>query len=153
MAAFFMDSSTLVKRYMPEKGTGWVRTLTTSHSGNDILIAQITPVEMISAIARQYHDGQINLTVFQSFRNLVLRHIQSQYQILGFSNSIVLRAIQLHEQYRLRAYDTVQLATALELEARLRLSARYLTFLSADSRLLAAAQSEGLMTDDPNLHP
>lgn len=146
MTIFFMDSSALVKRYMPEKGTGWVRTITASHATHDIALAQITPVEMISAIVRQYHDKQINLAVFQSFRRLVFRHVQNQYQVFTLSNAIVLRAIQLQQSHRLRAYDAVQLATALELEARLQISSRNLTFVSADSRLLAAAIIEGLLT-------
>ncbi len=50
---------------------------------------------MISAIARQYHDTQITLPVFQSFRQLVLHHVQNQYQVLSLSNLIVLQAIQL----------------------------------------------------------
>ncbi len=153
MTIFFMDSSALVKRYMPEKGTVWIRSLTAGSAMNDIAIAQITPVEMISAIARQYHDTQITLPVFQSFRQLVLHHVQNQYQVLSLSNVIVLQAIQVHERHRLRAYDTVQLTTALELQARLTLSGRHLTFVSADARLLAAASLEGLITDDPSLHP
>jgi uncharacterized protein len=83
MSIFFMDSSALVKRYMPEKGTMWIRTLTSRQAAHDIIVAQITPVEMISAISRLYHDGQISLTVFQSFGRFVLHHVQNQYQVLS----------------------------------------------------------------------
>jgi hypothetical protein len=54
----------------------------------------------------------------------------------------------------LRAYDAVQLASALvvsEALAEADLSAP--TFVSADDHLLAVARTEGLHTDNPNLHP
>jgi uncharacterized protein len=153
MSIFFTDSSALVKRYMPEKGTVWIRSLTSRQAAHDIVIAQISPVEMMSAIARQYHDGQIDLGVLQAFQRFVLHHVQNQYQVLSLSNAMVLRAMQLHERHRLRAYDAVLLASALELQTRLVINGRSLIFVSADVRLLTAASLEGLTTDDPNLHP
>lgn len=148
-----MDSSALVKRYMPETGTHWIRGLVSRQAAHDIVIAQITPVEMISAMGRQLHDTQMTLATFQSLRRFVLHHVQSQYQVFTLSNGVILRAIRLHEPYRLRAYDSVQLASALELQARLTTLGRSLTFLSADTRLLTAAANEGLSTDNPNAHP
>ena len=45
MTAYFLDSSALVKRYVPEPGTGWVRTVTTPSAGHTLLVAQMMPVE------------------------------------------------------------------------------------------------------------
>lgn len=47
MSTLFFDSSALAKRFMPETGTGWVRRQTASNAGNEIVIAQITPVKCI----------------------------------------------------------------------------------------------------------
>jgi hypothetical protein len=48
----------------------------------------------------------------------------------------------------------VQLASALMARDTLRSAGLPpLTFLAADDRLLAAAQAEGLATDNPNAHP
>jgi hypothetical protein len=48
----------------------------------------------------------------------------------------------------------VQLASALMAHDALRSAGLPpLTFLAADDRLLAAAQAEGLATDNPNVHP
>lgn len=153
MSIFFLDSSALVKRYMPEVGTVWVRGLTSDSAGHDIIIAQITPVELISAISRHYHDNQISLLVFQAFKRLLRRYIQTQYQVITLSNTILLWAMHLHETYRLRAYDSVQLATALELNARLLGNRTKLTFVTADVRLLQAATAERLTSDNPNNYP
>jgi uncharacterized protein len=153
MSIFFLDSSALVKRYVPETGTNWILSLSSTTSGNNIFISQITPVELISALARQYHDKEIKLPIFQAFRQLLMLHTQNQYQVLTLSNSIVLKAFDLHETHRLRAYDSIQLATAIELQARLSTGGRTLDFISADVRLLQAASSGGLSTDNPNNYP
>ncbi len=153
MSTFFFDSSALAKRYMPETGTTWVRSHTSTAAQHDIVIARISPVELLSAFARQYHDGQIDLAILQAFRRLMMRHVQNQYHVLTLSNAIVRRALTLHETHRLRAYDSVQLASALELSTRLTSAGRTLAFVAADVRLLQAAAAEGLTTDNPNNYP
>jgi uncharacterized protein len=52
MSILYFDTSAVAKRYMPETGTNWVRKQTASNTGNDVVIAQITPVELYAAIAR-----------------------------------------------------------------------------------------------------
>lgn len=153
MSVIYFDSSALAKRYMPETGTSWVRKQTASNAGNEVVIAQITPIELYSAIARQYHDSQIDLIRLQAFRSLLMRHVQHQYLVLSLSSAIITRALSLHETYRLRAYDSVQLASALELNTRLAVTRQTLTFVAADVRLLQSAASAGLPTDNPDNYP
>ena len=52
-AAYFADSSALVKRYVQETGTSWVRRLTRRSPSTVIYIARITAVEVPCAIARR----------------------------------------------------------------------------------------------------
>jgi hypothetical protein len=60
----------------------------------------------------------------------------------------------LLESYPLRAYDAVQLASALLTHDTLQvIGLPPPTFLAADDRLLATAEAEGLATDNPNAHP
>ena len=69
------------------------------------------------------------------------------------TDAIVARAQDLASAHLLRAYDAVQLASALESNARLLIAGSSpLTFVSADTRLLTAAAAEGLATEDPNSH-
>jgi predicted nucleic acid-binding protein len=61
---------------------------------------------------------------------------------------------RLVSRHALRAYDAVQIASALRIQPSFsgsRLTS--LTFLAADDRLLVAAKAEGLQTDNPNLYP
>jgi uncharacterized protein len=150
MSNCFADTSALVKRYMPETGTMWTRKLI---SRNTIFVAQVTAVEIMSAISRQYHDGAIDLSTLQAFRRQVTYHMQMQYRVVGMTNSILSRALGLHETHRLRAYDSVQLASALEVNHRAVAIGETVAFLAADIRLLEAAAAEGLKTDNPDDHP
>ena len=49
MKTYFFDTSALVKRYISEIGSNWVRTVTDPEEGNGIILARITWVEMVSA--------------------------------------------------------------------------------------------------------
>jgi predicted nucleic acid-binding protein len=153
MSSYFIDSSALAKRYMPETGTIWIRNLTASRARHDIFTAHITIVEIMSAISRGYHDGDIDRATLQAFRQLLTRHTQAQYRVLALSNAIITQALDLHEVYRLRAYDAVQLASAIALQQRATASGSTITFVAADIRLLQAAIAEGLNTDNPNNYP
>jgi uncharacterized protein len=52
-----------------------------------------------------------------------------------------------------RAYDAVQLAAAQRIHVALRHEkAAPLIFVSADDKLVAAAQAEGFLAENPNLH-
>jgi hypothetical protein len=57
-------------------------------------------------------------------------------------------------KHRLRAYDAVQLAVALDVH-RLQQTAGLgtVTLISADQALNDAATAEGMTVDDPNRHP
>jgi uncharacterized protein len=63
-------------------------------------------------------------------------------------------AMRLVEAHGLRAYDAVQLAAAVELNGRwLAAGMGSITLVSADQQLNNAAVAEGLLVEDPNLHP
>ena len=63
-------------------------------------------------------------------------------------------ARRLADRHPLRAYDAVQLATAWLLNQNLLQTGKPpLTFICTDDRLIAIAQTEGLLTDNPSHHP
>jgi predicted nucleic acid-binding protein len=82
------------------------------------------------------------------------RHAKREYAVIALTSAVVQRAEDMLTSHPLRAYDSVQLASALEANNRL-ITAKLtpLIFVSADTRLLTVAISEGLTTDDPNAHP
>ena len=153
MSIFFFDTSALAKRYMPETGMIWVRKQTASSSGNSIVIARITPVELYSAISRKYHDGLFDLQRLQAFRRLFSSHVRRQYLVMELTTTVMTRALNLHESHRMRAYDAVQLASALELHNRFTTAGTSFSFITADQHLLQVATTAGLTTDNPNNYP
>ena len=50
MAVYFLDSSGLVKRYIVETGTPWLRGLVAPASTNTFYIAQIAGAEVVAAV-------------------------------------------------------------------------------------------------------
>jgi predicted nucleic acid-binding protein len=152
--AYFMDSSALVKRYVVETGTIWIQTVASPSSHNRIIVARISWVELLSALARREREGSLALDqvtkAIQAFRY----DWDTQYQVIGLDQTLVETAGQLIRRHPLRAYDAVQLASALKmLPLFASASLTSLTFLTADDRLLAVAQAEGLLTDNPTRHP
>jgi hypothetical protein len=87
-----------------------------------------------------------------SVRDGLLRDLQrdgrDQYWLIDVDQACVVRAIDLTRRHKLRGYDATHLACALLLRETLLAHG-----LPAPVLLSAAAQAEGLVTDDPNTHP
>jgi hypothetical protein len=153
MTVYFMDSSALVKYYIREPGTRYITGIM-QNPMDKAVIAEITPVETISAVSRQKHDGHIPPRAARAIRLLLDRNVAREYAVIRLSPAIVARAKDLLEAHRLRAYDAVQLASAEDSQARLaNAGLPPLIFLAADNRLLTVASTVGLQTDNPNNYP
>lgn len=154
MAVLFFDSSGLVKRYVAETGTAWVVGLLRPVAANDIFIANITGIEVASALARRLKIGSISRTTAKKASNRFRRDFAKRFIVADLTAQIVVQGISLAEKHALRGYDTAQLAVALAVKNRLLKSGvTSLTFISADNDLNRAAQAEGLTVDNPNHHP
>jgi uncharacterized protein len=149
LADYFLDTSAVVKRYVQETGTTWIRTLAASATGHFIYLARITEVEVTSALARR--RGQPGLSVAQAGTALGLfrQDFVQDYRIAEITVPLLQRATLLADTHTLRGYDAVQLAAALEV----RLQVPLLILVSADADLNTAATAEGLPVEDPNTHP
>ena len=64
MAAYFLDSSALIKRYVQERGTAWIRASIDPAAGHQIFAARLALVEVAATLARQARAG--NLTVAEA---------------------------------------------------------------------------------------
>jgi uncharacterized protein len=150
VAAYFVDSSALVKRYVQEVGTAWVRGLTHRRTGNQIHLARITIVEVTSAVARRRGGRTITAAQASSILSRFRKHVAGRYTILEITPALLADATTLANRHELRAYDAVQLATVRELN---RISQGGIVLVSADKDLNDAATAEGVAVDDPNTHP
>ncbi|MFB2838414.1 type II toxin-antitoxin system VapC family toxin [Floridanema evergladense] len=149
--AYFLDSSALVKRYVPETGTNWILSITDPTNGNYLAIAQITWVEVLSALSRRQREGSISGDRFDLTLEDFRQDFESLYQIIEIDQVLIERAGQLVVQYSLRAYDAIQLASAFSMQSSLlKIPNTQLVFVSADERLIDIVQNEGLVTENPN---
>jgi len=153
MAAYFCDSSAIVKRYIAEKGSKWLLTITNPASRNRVYIARITFVEVVAAITRREKGGHISANDADSARFSFEQDYLKEFQKVEISEKLVSEAAGLAKKYALRGYDAVQLAAASETEKeRLAVGLSSLTLLSADADLNDAAIAENLVVDNPNNH-
>ena len=143
----------LVKRHVRETGAGWFCSLADPASGNVIITARISMVEVYSALNRRQREATLSADDYAHIATDFTATC-AEYQVVELTPAIVEGARLLLARYPLRAYDAVQLASALlAQETLLAAGLPPLTFLAADGRLLDAAQAEGLATDNPDAHP
>jgi uncharacterized protein len=147
---YFLDSSALIKRYVREDGSAWIKNITNPAALNPLMVARITWVEVLSGFARLQREGIFTTTVLADTINDFYYDWDIQYQVVELDWSLTQVAGQLVQKHPLRAYDSVQLATALKLQATFaRFTNVQFVFVSADRRLLTVAQAVGLLIDNP----
>lgn len=154
MSVAYLDTSALLKRYVTETGSDWVRAYLTSTTAPAVFMSYLTVVEATCAFARRLRDGTLlpadHATAVQAFDY----DITYRYNLVDITPVTIDAARRLANQHPLRAYDAVQLATAwLSNQELLSAGEQPLTFVCADDRLIAVAQTEGLLTDNPSHHP
>lgn len=149
---YYADTSALVKRYVTETGTAWVRAMMRSAAGNTFFTAQISMIELYSALNHRLRKQTITPLRYARLSLLVNHVWDLQYVIVTQTATVLDAARQLIERHPLRAYDAVQLASAIQARQTMPSGAASIIFLSADNQLLSAATAEGFATDNPNLH-
>ncbi len=147
----FLDTSAVVKRYIDEVGSAWIHGITASEM---ITVSRITWVEVLSAFSRLKREGKTDpgdiLTAIRIFQY----DWETLYRIVEIDLNVIEKAGQLVQKHPLRAYDSIQLASALGLHLFFsQADPKIFTFVSADNRLINAARDEGMSTDNPNNHP
>ncbi|HUY78292.1 MAG TPA: type II toxin-antitoxin system VapC family toxin [Ktedonobacterales bacterium] len=154
MSSYFLDSSAIVKRYVSEVGHGWITSLCDPAQHHDLFIAQVALAEVVATLCRKAREAAISVsdrdTLIDTFRQDSL----NTYVILPITSETYTYAGDLCRTHTLRAYDAVQLASALTLRDEAAANnAPAPVFLCADRTLSLIATSEGLSVENPNAHP
>ncbi len=153
MAAYFLDSSGLVKRYVQETGTAWVRGITRHSRSTYIHIARITAVEVTAAVARRRKERTVTSRQASSIHSRFRKHLSGRYILLEITPTLAAVAMNLANKHTLRAYDAVQLAAAIIANKDWTdTGLGRFVFVSADLRLNSAAATEGLTVENPENH-
>lgn len=152
MAAYFFDTSALVKLYHPETGTSTVDQIVNS-LGNSIRVSRLTVAELTSAFAIKVRTQSINRKDADAFLRQFRQDITSgRLEVFSVGEPEFTAAESLVERYafelRLRALDALQLAVAAELRSQTLVD----HFVAADAILCEVARLEGFSVVNPE-HP
>ena len=134
----YLDTSSLVKLYVEEPGSDAVRALV----GRAALVATsgIAYPETRAALARRRRERHLAAPAFVRARE-AFEADWPRYLAVGVSPAICREAGALAERYRLHGYDSVHLASYLEIARAA--GAADTRFSSFDDRLNRAARAAG----------
>ena len=156
MPYVFLDTSALIKLYVAEKGSNWLRNYVTS---NQIVISELALFESATVLRRRYLEGTFTLVEASDLFSQIYRD-RSNYKIISLGgedqiNRLSYLAFNLTAPLRVRALDGLHLVAAgIALEVANALTPpESLTFVSADVQLLNVAQSQNYTIENPENHP
>ena len=150
MPIYYLDTSALMKRYVPEEGSDVVRELFEGLTDSDaLIISQLAILEMNSAATRLLESRQTTQREYQRMLNQFERDIDYyDFTIMPVRNELVISAIDVVREYSLRALDALHFTSATII-ARLTSDNQNLVMVSADGKLLEACESYGILVLDP----
>ena len=102
MPAYYLDTSAVVKGYVTEMGSAWVRSLIDPRAGPDLYTVRLTGPEMIAALYRKARKGAITLEAGSQAATNFNRDWHQRYQIVEVSSWTSDRAMVLATQYLVR---------------------------------------------------
>lgn len=145
MPSVFLDTSALLRRYdTSEPGAARVQALCES---DQVIIARITAVEIALALSRKRREGSIDAPELNRLWTAFEIHRRDDYQVVVPDEQIHDRAAQLVFVHALRAYDALQIATALRIAHSSEAPDGVIRFCTADRRQAGAAALEGLAVE------
>jgi predicted nucleic acid-binding protein len=130
----YLDTSSLVKLYVAEPGSALVRALV--NGATLVATSAVAYPETRAVLARRRREGGLTPAVFARTKRAFERD-WPKYLAVAASASICQAAGDLAERYRLRGFDSVHLASYLEVARRA--GAADTRFSSHDDRLNRAA--------------
>ena len=146
MANYYFDTSSFVKFYIEEDGSGTIQGLLGDDDSHTLIISDLTILEARSAIRRREREGTVSVERAAHIIERIDDDSMNRFLTQDLSSAIVSEATRLIDAHLLRTLDALQLAGCLEIR-RERLVEP--TFVCADTRLLDAAIQEGLNILNP----
>lgn len=152
MSDYYFDTSALLKAYITEDGSAWVRNILADET-SFVYTSSMTEVEAACAFARREREGALS----KSEHDKLWRAFDYDMKLKLFrwrvNQRTLAAASRIGRTQQLRAYDALQLASAWIVDNRLtREGQGPLIFVVADRRLQEVASRLGLATQNPLEH-
>ena len=127
----FIDTSSLIKKYVKEKGSDDFESLLEKVS--EIIIAPVFWLEINSAIERRLREKTLTASQANRIRNEIKRDLFYFHKI-NWNENLEEHALVLIQKYQLKTLDSLQLAAAHLSKAGI--------FVTSDKKLFQVAQLE-----------
>lgn len=106
-STLYLDSSALVKRYVNEVGSDWIRAQCNPGTDNEIVTALISKAECSAALAAKLRHNALSTQDYQRIRNDLVQDFAHTYLLLSTDAVVIDLATELVSRQRLRGYDAV----------------------------------------------
>lgn len=133
----FFDTSAFAKRYIAEPGSEKV--LAMGRAAESLVVSVICLPELISTLSRLVREKKLSKAAYGKLKNEAMADLED-VDICQITSEILASVVSLLEKYPLRAMDALHLASALNYQPDV--------FISADHRQLSAARKAGLKIVD-----
>jgi predicted nucleic acid-binding protein len=145
------DASALVKRYALEAGSATVRELFVQVPLSQMVATFPGYVETYAALVRKRNRGEITAATFRSAATFLQAELLSSldFLLLTVENADLLDGVGYVEAHNLNATDAGILVTYLRYARARPPNSPTVVLVAADTRLLRAAEAEGLTTLNP----
>jgi predicted nucleic acid-binding protein len=153
VSVYYLEPSALVKYYVAEPGSAWVRAVVDTE-GNVLATAEITIAEVSAALGVSARAGRISHRQRDEFWYKFKLDFLAQCQFLPTHRALVNHAADLCQKHPLRGFDAIHLASGLQLQDILdqQVQRQAVVYITGDGTLAQAAQVEGLAVDNPFWH-
>jgi predicted nucleic acid-binding protein len=138
----FLDTSALVKLYVAETGTD---ALVEAASESRLVVLGLARAELCAATWRRQRQGDMTVVDAEGIVERFAKDVDDFIDVIDVSEGLIDKACALTRASRLRAYDAMHLATALDVAD----AGLDITFVAADGALLDAAAHHGLKVWNP----
>ena len=99
MSGHYLDASALVKRYVDETGSHWLRATLAKAQSPLFLTSRLTIIEVVSAFARRVRDGSLPFDEFATARDVFRGDCLNEYQIMPPTMAVIDLSCALLERH------------------------------------------------------
>jgi predicted nucleic acid-binding protein len=133
----FFDSSALAKRYVEEAGSDRVDAILSAAAALGVSV--ICVPEIVSALCRRRRERRLSNDEYVDAKRTLFLDLQDA-SIIGMTDQVIARSVELLERWPLRSFDSLHIACAAEWSAQL--------FVSGDKRQCRVARAYGLRVEE-----
>lgn len=133
----YFDTSTLVKRYVRERGSIRAQGLLRKYR---FLSSSIAPVELLSALTRRHGQRELSERDYTAILSRV-KQDRAFWELVEITPAVLARAEEMVLNLNVRALDAIHLASTAIFQDS---TGRSIPFITSDERQFDAAQKCGL---------